>query len=46
MKDKIYALGGYDEGVAVILSEDLRPLCYAKLKHIVWGLRSTMKIDL
>jgi hypothetical protein len=36
MKGKIYALGGYDEGVAVILSEDLRPICHAKLKHIIF----------
>ena len=37
IKDKIYALGGYDdEGVAVILSEDLRPICHAKLKHELW----------
>jgi hypothetical protein len=33
MKDKIYALGG---GVAVIFSEDLSPLCYAKLKYNIW----------
>ncbi|MCC6028798.1 MAG: hypothetical protein LM591_01460 [Candidatus Korarchaeum sp.] len=36
IKDKIYALGGYYEGVAVILSEDLRPICHAKLKHELW----------
>ena len=42
MKDKIYALGG---GVAVIFSEDLSPLCYAKFKYnIIYGkLRIMMK---
>jgi len=33
IKDRIYALGG---GVAVIFSEDLSPLCYAKLKYNIW----------
>ena len=42
MKGNIYALGGYYEGVAVILSEDLRPICHAKLKH---ELRRAEKYD-
>ena len=34
IKDKIYALGGYRPlGVAVILSEDLRPLCQVELEY-------------
>jgi hypothetical protein len=35
-KDKIYAVGG---GVAVILSEDLSPLCYMDLKYDIWWVR-------
>ena len=33
MKDKIYAFG---EGVAVILSEGLKPLCHVEFKYSVW----------
>ena len=37
VRDKIYAVGG---GVAVILSEDLRPLCYMNLKYDIWWIKS------